>query len=88
MVDCKNCLHFRERPGDTTWKRKTGCYHPDLMEQKQGDAFLKEQEIPGDHTSINAGGDCGDFEPAPREPSLLKRIAMAMRAGSDRPGAG
>lgn len=79
MADCVDCLYFRERPGDTTWKRKTGCFHPDHMDQQQKDAFLKEQEVPGDHRVINAGGDCSEFELAPGKASLFKRIVLALR---------
>jgi hypothetical protein len=79
MVDCNECKHFQERPGDTTWKRKSGCYHPDNMEQSQDDAFLREQEIPGDHLKINADGTCAQFEASEPKPSLLKRIGRAMR---------
>ena len=79
MVDCNNCIHFRERPGDTTWKLKTGCFHPDHMQQSQQDEFLKEQEIPGDHTRINADGACAQFEARERQASLFKRIGRALR---------
>jgi hypothetical protein len=80
MVECKNCRHFRALPGGTVWKRKTGCYHPDNMEQKQSDGFLAEQEIPGNHEQINMRGDCAQYEPRQRAPSLLKRVARLMRA--------
>jgi len=80
MVECKDCIHFKRFPGGTTWKRKTGCYHPDHMEQKQSDEFLKEQEIPGNHAKINLRGDCSTFEPRPTKLSLLRRIAELMRA--------
>jgi hypothetical protein len=75
-VECRNCLHFREYPyGDgTVWKRKTGCYHPDLMVQKQSDGFLKEQEVPGDHEKINVRGDCPKYAARPPDPSLLQRF--------------
>jgi len=80
MVDCKDCTHFVQRPGDTVWKRKTGCYHPQHMEQSQADGFLREQEVPGDHSRINADGNCSEFEARPARPSLLTRIVQAMRA--------
>jgi hypothetical protein len=79
MVECKDCRHFRRYPGDTPWKRKTGCYHPELMEQKQNDAFLKEQEVPGNHEKINLRGDCAKFEALAKRPSLVRRIASALR---------
>ena len=80
MVDCKDCLHYVQRPGDTVWKRKTGCFHPEHMEQKQEDGFLREQEVPGDHRRTNADGDCATFEQRPPRLSLLARIVRAMRA--------
>lgn len=75
-VECRACVHFREYPfGDgTVWKRKTGCYHPELMVQKQSDAFLQEQQVPGDHLQINLRGDCAKHEPRPPEPTLLQRF--------------
>ena len=79
MVECKDCIHFQRHPGGTPWKRKTGCYHPELLEQKQADPFLAEQQIPGNHEKINLRGDCPKFEARPRKPSLLGRISMALR---------
>jgi hypothetical protein len=80
MVECKDCRHFRAYPGDTVWKRRTGCYHPDLMEQKQTDSFLKAQEVPGNHEKINVRGDCAKFEARPRRGSVLSRLIAAMRS--------
>ncbi len=78
-VECRNCVHFREYPyGDgTVWKRKTGCYHPELMVQKQSDGFLKEQQVPGDHEKLNLRGDCAKYEPQAPEPTLLQRFFTA-----------
>jgi hypothetical protein len=78
-VECRNCVHFREYPfGDgTVWKRKTGCYHPDLMVQKQSDLFLREQQVPGDHEAINLRGDCPKYEARPPQPTLLQRAFSA-----------
>lgn len=75
-VECRTCVHFREYPfGDgTVWKRKTGCYHPDLMVQKQADLFLIEQQVPGDHEQLNLRGDCPKHEPRPPRPTLLQRF--------------
>jgi hypothetical protein len=80
MVECKDCKHLRLRPGDTVWKRKSGCYHPKHMVQSQSEGFLKEQEIPGDHTVINADGRCPEWEPKPPRKSLIARIAVALRS--------
>jgi len=80
MVRCQDCRHFREYPyAESHFKRKTGCYHPDLMEQVQNDFFLKEQEIPGDHEQINLFGDCVKFEAREPEPGLLTRLLTALR---------
>lgn len=57
-VHCKNCRHFRSAPYEA---KKEGCYLPTNMPQKQTDAFLDEQQIPGDHREINRRGDCADF---------------------------
>ena len=79
-VECRRCTHFRENPnGDgTVWKRKTGCYHPNLMVQKQSDLFLREQQVPGDHEQINLRGDCANYEALPPEPTLLQRFFTAL----------
>ena len=79
-VACSDCLHFRFFPYGTPWKRKTGCYHPDNMEQKQSEPFLKEQEVPGNHEKINARGDCPQFERKPRRPSLMERLVDTLRS--------
>lgn len=79
MVQCKDCRHFRDYPHrETTWKRKTGCYHPDHMEQKQDDMFLKEQEVPGNHREINRLEDCSDFEVRAEEPSWFERLIRTL----------
>jgi len=81
MVRCEDCRHFRRYPyGETHFKRKTGCYHPENMVQKQDDAFLKEQEIPGDHVQLNLFGNCAVYEARPADPSLLQRLIAALRS--------
>jgi hypothetical protein len=80
MVECENCVHFRRRPGDTPWKRTTGCYHPELMEQRLSDSFLRAQDIPGNHEKLNLRGDCAKFEPRPARPPLARRIVALLRA--------
>lgn len=79
MSDCNDCRYFRELPGGTVWKRRTGCYHPDLMEQKQGERVLAAQEIPGDHRKLNANGDCAQFV-ARRSESLMSRLIAGLRS--------
>lgn len=78
-VACADCVHFHAYPfGDgTVWKRKTGCYHPDLMVQKQSDVFLREQQVPGDHEQLNLRGDCAKFEALPPRPTALQRFFTA-----------
>ncbi|MBL8802292.1 MAG: hypothetical protein JNN27_09870 [Planctomycetes bacterium] len=79
MVDCKDCLHFRELAGDTVWKRRTGCYHPELMEQKQAERIHAAQEIPGDCSKLNRDGRCEKFA-AKRSASLVSRLLSSMRS--------
>ncbi len=79
MVDCKDCKWFRSVPGDTVWKRRTGCYHPEHMDQKLSERVHQAQEIPGDHEKLNVRGDCAKFESAPRRGSLLSRMLTAFK---------
>jgi hypothetical protein len=71
MKHCADCRHFRRAPYEA---RRDGCYHPDNMSGKQKDAFLDEQQVPGDHERINARGDCAQFEARSARPSLLVRL--------------
>jgi len=80
MVECKDCVHFRRVPGGSPWKKKTGCYHPDLMVQKQSERFLAEQQVPGDHEKINLLGDCAKFEAKPSGPPLLERVLVLLKS--------
>jgi len=70
-VDCHECVHFRRAPYEA---RKEGCYLPKNMVAKQKDAYLDEQQLPGDHEKINLRGDCPDFEARPAKPSILRRL--------------
>ena len=70
-VDCRRCRHFRAAPYEA---KRDGCYHPELMESKQGAAFLDAQQVPGDHERINAHGDCAHFEPRPAARRLWTRL--------------
>ncbi|MFT4537902.1 MAG: hypothetical protein ACI841_004028 [Planctomycetota bacterium] len=70
-VDCKACRHFRTAPYQA---RKTGCWNPANMPVKQKEAFLDEQQTPGDHRRINMNADCEQFEDVPAKPSLFKRL--------------
>ncbi|MCC7012098.1 MAG: hypothetical protein IT454_06035 [Planctomycetes bacterium] len=79
MVDCKDCIHFRRLAGDTVWKRRTGCYHPENMEQKLTERVHLAQEIPGNHEQLNLRGDCAVFSARPRRGSVLSRMLEALR---------
>ena len=70
-VDCRDCRHFRRAPYEA---HITGCYHPEHMQAKQKDAFLKQQELPGDHRKINLRGDCATFEAKLPAPSIWRRL--------------
>jgi hypothetical protein len=70
-VECANCAHFRQAPWDAPY---TGCWHPDNMRQRQSDRFLKQQELPGDHTKINLRGDCAQYAARPKRPSFWRRM--------------
>lgn len=70
-VHCADCLHFKQAPYDAP---RTGCYFPDFMPVKQKDAFLKEQEIPGDHRKINIRGDCPKFEARAKRRTFWQRM--------------
>jgi hypothetical protein len=70
-VDCEDCQHLKRAPFEAA---RTGCWHPDFMEQRQKDAFLDEQQIPGDHEKINLRGDCAKFEAKAPKRSFLKRM--------------
>ena len=70
-VDCKECRHFQHAPYEA---RIDGCFHPDHMKVSQKDAYLNEQETPGDHRDINRRGNCAQFEPREQKRSLLDRI--------------
>ena len=81
MVRCEDCLHFREYEyGETAFKPKTGCYHPDLMVQKQDDEFLKEQEVPGNHIKLNLDGDCPKFTARPPARSWMTRLLESLKS--------
>lgn len=69
--DCKDCRHFRQAPYEAA---HTGCWHPDHLKVSQKDAFLDEQQKPGDHRRINFRGDCAQFEARPAKPSFWKRL--------------
>jgi hypothetical protein len=70
-VACKDCRHFREAPYQAPL---TGCWHPDHMLVTQKEAFLDEQQAPGNHRKINLRGDCSTYEERERPPKLWQRI--------------
>ena len=70
-ADCKACRHFKTAPYQA---RIDGCFHPDHMKVTQKDAYLSEQETPGNHRVINRRGNCEKFEAMAQKRSLLSRI--------------
>lgn len=70
-VFCKDCRHFRTAPYDAP---RTGCWHPDNLVVRQKDAYLDEQQVPGDHRRINRRGDCPQYEARASKPSFLERL--------------
>lgn len=70
-VECRACRHFRSAPYEA---RREGCYLEKNMPVRQKDAFLDEQQIPGDHEKINLRGDCPDFEEREGRASLWQRL--------------
>lgn len=70
-VYCKDCVHFRTAPYQAA---RTGCWHPDNMKVKQKDAYLDEQQTPGDHRKINRANDCKQYEAKPARMPLWKRL--------------
>ena len=68
---CATCRHFRSAPYEA---KHAGCYLPKNMAGKQKDAFLDEQQLPGDHEAINRNGDCPDFEAEPSREPFFRRL--------------
>jgi hypothetical protein len=68
---CKNCCHLKTAPYEAP---RTGCWHPDHMQTTQKDAWLDEQQVPGNHQQINLRKDCVSFEAAPGKASLWQRF--------------
>lgn len=70
-VNCKDCHHLRTAPYEAPL---TGCWHPDNMKVTQKEAFLDQQQQPGDNRKINLRGDCAQYEAKPTRPSLWQRL--------------
>jgi hypothetical protein len=70
-ADCRKCVHFRGAPYEAKFE---GCYLEKNMASKQKQACLDEQQLPGDHTKINADGNCPDFLARKVKPSLWQRL--------------
>jgi hypothetical protein len=68
---CEDCVHFRSAPWEAV---HTGCYLEKNMTVRQKDAFLAEQQTPGNHEKINLRGDCPDHEAKEPKPSLWRRL--------------
>lgn len=69
---CTNCAHLKTAPYQAS---RTGCWHPDHMQNTQKDAWLDEQQAPGDHKLINLREDCASFDAAPAKKSFWQRFA-------------
>jgi hypothetical protein len=74
MSNCADCKHFRRAPDEV---KRDGCYHPELMRASQKDAYLDEQQIPGDHKKLNLRGDCKKFEARERPPAWWRLLLSA-----------
>ncbi len=70
-VKCSDCRHFLEAPYQAL---RTGCWHPDNLQVTQKEAFLDQQQIPGNHRKINLRGNCEQFESQPKKLSLMQRL--------------
>ncbi len=70
-VRCETCTHFRSAPYEA---RINGCYLESNMPGRQKDAFLDEQQIPGNHEKINLRGDCSDHQARPASLPFWKRL--------------
>ena len=75
-VNCKDCIHFRSAPYEAP---RTGCWHEDSKKVTQKEAFLDQQQQPGDHRKINLRGDCSQYEAKPAKPTFWQRL---MRMGA------
>ena len=73
-VDCQNCSHFRSAPYEA---RIEGCYFAGNMKVKQKESYLDEQQLPGNHKTINRDGDCPDFAQKQATPSIWRRLLGA-----------
>jgi hypothetical protein len=70
-VNCKDCRYFRTAPYEAPL---SGCWHPDNMKVTQKDAFLDQQQQPGNNRKINLRGDCAQYEAKQPEPSFWQRF--------------
>ena len=70
-VRCQDCLHFRSAPYEASIE---GCYLEKNMPGRQSDAFLDEQQTPGNHEKINLRGDCPDYAAKQPKRSLWQRL--------------
>jgi hypothetical protein len=68
---CKNCRHLKTAPYQAA---HTGCWHPDLMQTTQKDAWLDQQQVPGNHHQINLNGDCAEFHTLAKKATFWQRF--------------
>ena len=70
-ADCRRCVWFRSAPFEA---KHEGCYLPENMPSKQSASYLDEQQVPGNHRTINRRGDCPDFQARATKLPFWKRL--------------
>lgn len=70
-VSCRDCRFYQTAPYEAP---HTGCWQPDNMLATQKDAYLNQQQLPGDHRKINQRGDCTAFVAKAKKPTLWERF--------------
>ena len=73
-VRCEHCIHVRSAPDEA---KHAGCYLEKNMPSRQSDAFLDEQQVPGDHEAINRRGNCPDWQKRPSKVGFLSWLLSA-----------
>ena len=67
MVKCAKCKHLRNAPHQS---RNTGCYNRKYIKHFSKEWYLDEQQVGGDYIKINWRGDCAEYEPLPKKPTI------------------
>ena len=74
-VRCEDCRHFKAAPYEAP---ASGCFHADHMKVTQKEAFLDQQQQPGNHEQINLRGNCAQYEASRKRQPLWKRLLFTM----------